>query len=60
MVMFSDNAIRVCLSKKVYRSKVEADLASAEIWAMTGRDLSKYTCNVCKRYHLTSRQKWTT
>jgi hypothetical protein len=57
--IISDKAARTCSLKKVYKSRIDADLAIAEIWAAKQRDLNKYRCFVCGAYHLTSRQKWT-
>ena len=53
----TDNARRVCKSKRVYKTRAEADLAIKTVWIELGRDLGKYTCNVCREYHLTSYQK---
>lgn len=48
-----------CMRKRPYKTKVDADLAIAEIWADRGVDLNKYRCPVCSNWHLTSRQRWT-
>lgn len=53
----TDNARRVCASKKIYKTRKDADLAIKTLWIEYQRDLGKYTCNVCGEYHLTSYQK---
>lgn len=44
----------VCLRKVKYETRVDADLAIAELWTSLGRDLVKYQCGWCHKYHLTS------
>ena len=55
----SDGDIRACERKKVYRTRIDADLAIAEIWSASQLDLNKYKCPACDSYRLTSRQRWT-
>lgn len=44
-----------CFSKKHYGSLLEARKAIAKTWLVDGKRLWPYHCDICDRWHLTSK-----
>lgn len=50
-----------CIKKRKYKTRIDADLAIAEVWAAKRRNLVKFGCKWCYAYHLTKgtwRDEW--
>jgi hypothetical protein len=44
-----------CFRKKHYDSLLEARKAATKSWLVNGKQLWPYTCDICDRWHLTSK-----